>query len=104
MVIVPGETVSEFGIGLGLSPPRVARTIPPVAAAPPTSPIIIHFLDFDRLALRSEATRSREFDCAMIDVAVRPFEVAVTLMLKRPVSSFGRSPVAAACPWLFVLV
>src|SRR5437879_3425917 len=99
MVTVPGLITSE--LGLALSPPRVARIIPPVTTAAPTTEMRIHFRE--PLCCGS-AAMSRELRCEMTRLALFPSRLAVTLILNRPTSELGVKVAEAAWPWGFDLV
>src|SRR5262249_15245089 len=84
-VIIPDVIEMELEGALLPPPMRVAAKMPPPTAAAPTPIRIFHF----RAKPARDATSSTEFCCAILSVAVWPFLVAVTLILKRPISLFG---------------
>src|SRR5437764_1837509 len=99
MVIGPAPTVIGVGgVGGVEEPPRVAATIPPAAPAAPTMSSIVNSLCLDFNCFPSPPAPLDVFVCEMMAFADFVPEVAVTLMLNRPGSSFGVYPLVPARP------
>lgn len=99
MVIGPAVTLIGVGGVAGVEePPRVAATIPPASPAAPTMSATFHRLLFDFACFPFVSVPLGVLIWATMELVVFVPEVAVTLMLKRPASSFGVYPFVSARP------
>jgi len=103
MVIGPAVTVIGVGgVGGVEEPPRVAATIPPASPAAPTRSTTVNRLCLDFTCFPLPPVPLGVLVWEMMALEDLFPEVAVTLILNRPASSFGVNPLVSARPSVLV--